>query len=179
MAITELQLRNFLAANDIHVEGYEDGWEISFYSPAGEDFVMYLAGQNIEELLKSLQEYQFDAEEHAYTWYGANRGEPSSLKELLEDAEAIAQEIKELKRKVNNFIEPNTAPVSNRACECPFCGSPMLDYGDLETANHDIYYPWTCLHCGASGREIYELSFVGHYQCVSPNGECFEKIDNN
>ena len=67
----------------------------------------------------------------------------------------------------------------NRVGECPFCGSLMLDYGALETANQDIYYPWTCTHCGASGREVYELSFAGHYQCVSPNGEYFEEIDNN
>lgn len=153
--------------------------EIASYSPAGEDISFVIFGNTVEELLESLNNIDFDPEEHATFWYGANRGEPSSLQELLEDAEAIAQKIEELKRKVNNFIEPNTVPVSNKAGECPFCGSFALDYGALEVGGEDIYYPWTCTHCGASGREMYELSFVGHYQCVSPNGEYLEEIENN
>lgn len=176
---TKSQLKQFLQEQNIAVFETEDGWELEFYSPAGEDYLMYLNGTDIEEILDSLEEYEFDPEQHAHDWYGANCGEPSSLRDLLEDAEAIAQKIEELKKKVNNFIESKVAPISNRVGECPFCGNLTLDYGALETANQDVYYPWTCTHCGASGRETYELSFAGHYQCVSPNGECFEEIDNN
>ena len=177
--MTKTELIKVIEELDWDVSEMDDGIEISQHSPAGEDFCLFIAGRTAKQWIKSIEDIYFDPEEHAAFWYGANRGEPSSLKELLEDAEAIAQKIEELKRKVNNFIESKVAPISNRVGECPFCGSLMLDYGALETADQDIYYPWTCSHCGASGREVYELSFAGHYQCVSPNGEYFEEIDNN
>lgn len=177
--MTKEQLIEAIKKQDWNVIDEGQYLELFFYSPAGEEFFITLKGYTTQEIIESLKNYEFDAEAHAASWFGQNAGEPSSLQELLNDAEVIKEKIEELKRKVNNFIEPNTVPVSNKAGECPFCGSLALDYGALEVGGEDIYYPWTCTHCGASGREMYELSFAGHYQCVSPNGEYLEEIENN
>ena len=63
--------------------------ELEFYSDCGEDFVFSSCD---EESIKSYCEY-FDPEEHANSWYGANNGEPSSLRTLLDDAESIAEKL--------------------------------------------------------------------------------------
>ncbi len=69
--------------------------ELEKYSPAGEDFCFDVS---IQQFVADVREYaeSFSPDEHAYEWYGQHRGEPGSLRDLLDDAEAIADMLDEL-----------------------------------------------------------------------------------
>ena len=76
---------------------------ISWYSPAGEDLNTdielpeYFTIEDIYDAFNSKYE-DFDVDEHVEMWV-AHRGEggcPSTVKELLEDAEAIDDELREV-----------------------------------------------------------------------------------
>ena len=89
-----------LEENDWIVSSYtNDGKvELEKYSPAGEDFLMCVEVENFPE---SVREYanDFDADEHAEMWIEARgrvRGVPNSIRELIEDAEAIQEMLNEL-----------------------------------------------------------------------------------
>ncbi len=43
------------------------------------------------------------------------------------------------------------------ACGC--CGSLNLEFGTIEIVDDSIYYPFTCLDCGADGKEWYDLKY--------------------
>lgn len=68
------------------------------YSPAGEDFHVPAWGETPEKVVDDLKRYyeDFDSAEHACMWYGQNRGEPKSLRDLLDDADAIDDMIRDL-----------------------------------------------------------------------------------
>ena len=89
-----------LEENDWSVSSYtNDGRvELEKYSPAGEDFLMCV---EIENFPKSVREYanDFDSDEHAEMWINARgrvRGVPNSIRELINDAEAIQDMLNEL-----------------------------------------------------------------------------------
>lgn len=64
----------------------------------------------------------------------------------------------------------------NKAGQCPHCGSDGLDYECMEPEyNNMVYYPWTCLDCGAKGEEWYTMTFTGH--CVETEDDCMEEVD--
>lgn len=77
--------------------------ELGKYSPAGEDFSMVIdfdADNQVETFLKDLwdQAENFDVDDHVELWV-PKRGKggcPSTIRELMEDAEAIQAMIKEL-----------------------------------------------------------------------------------
>ena len=76
----------------------EGGWDFGKYSPAGEDFSFYVGG---EDIVKEVYEYYegFDPDEHAKMWIEAQgrvSGVPSSIRTLIDDAEAIDEMLKEL-----------------------------------------------------------------------------------
>ncbi len=90
--------------------GFSNGeveWEISQYSPAGEDFVFYIQHSNdVEEAVSLLKKYayDFDEDEHIEVYIEARKnglaGVPST-RELVEDAEAIQEMLDELADGVN------------------------------------------------------------------------------
>lgn len=89
-----------LEENDWSVSSYtNDGRvELEKYSPAGEDFLMCV---EIENFPKPVREYanDFDPDEHAEMWINARgrvRGVPNSIRELIDDAEAIQEMLNEL-----------------------------------------------------------------------------------
>lgn len=45
----------------------------------------------------------FDPEGHAVGWYKADRGEPSNLRDLLDDADAIGQMLEDLATTLENM----------------------------------------------------------------------------
>ena len=45
--------------------------------------------------------------------------------------------------------------------KCPKCGSENLDYSDSDILDNGIDYNFTCNECGFSGKECYDLKFVG------------------
>lgn len=71
-----------------------DGWaELSIYSDAGEDFSFTADADTPERFWRSVRDYadDFDAEEHAVGWWRAGRGEPDSIRVLLDDADKLAE----------------------------------------------------------------------------------------
>lgn len=72
--------------------------EFEKYSPAGEDFGFYEFYNRLSDLPRLIMERweDFDPDDHAVAWYGANNGEPSSLQELLDDAKAIEKMLYDL-----------------------------------------------------------------------------------
>lgn len=77
---------------------YEDGIEFETCSPAGEDFIFTVPDK--ENLVKEVREYaaDFDADEHAEMWVEGRgkRGVPSSIRTLIDDADAIRELLDEL-----------------------------------------------------------------------------------
>ena len=71
--------------------------EIENYSPAGEDLIVCVDVENFPE---SVDEYarNFDPNEHAAMWIESRgkRGIPSSIRTLIDDADAIKEMLKEL-----------------------------------------------------------------------------------
>ena len=72
-------------------------YELEKWSPAGEDIIFDVEAGN---LAKGVREYadDFDVDDHVELWIEGRgkRGVPSTVRELLEDAEAIAAMLKEL-----------------------------------------------------------------------------------
>lgn len=98
----ELEQRyiDILEENDWNVSSYTEDRrvEIGKYSPAEEDFSIIVDVENFPE---SVREYanNFDADEHAEMWIEARgrvNGVPNSIRELIEDAEAIKEMLNEL-----------------------------------------------------------------------------------
>ncbi len=73
--------------------------EINRYSPAGEDFSICVAVNDFPQAVAKCAE-DFDVDEHVEMWIEGRKsgvsGIPSSIRELLEDAEAIERMIQEL-----------------------------------------------------------------------------------
>lgn len=83
----------------------ENGIEFEKHSPLGEDFIFYAEGTTPEEICDSVYDYDqgFDAEEHAEIWI-ENRGKngtPNSIRDLLDDAEAIQGMLDELQEALD------------------------------------------------------------------------------
>ena len=77
--------------------------DLSKYSPAGEDFGMtvdFEEGRQAESFMEELKSHveDFDPEEHAEMFIPSRgeRGVPSSIRELLDDADAIKVMVMEL-----------------------------------------------------------------------------------
>lgn len=77
----------------------DDDGSIEFerFSPAGEDFLFYIEGKDIAGEVKEYYE-SFDPDEHAEMWVNSRgkRGVPSSIRALIDDADAIDEMILEL-----------------------------------------------------------------------------------
>ena len=88
--------------------GWQSNWkmdngslDIETWSDAGENIVMPLFEEDFRDyrhLTKRLMDEfeDFDPEDHAVMWYGQGRGEPSSLRVLLDDADGIAEKLEDL-----------------------------------------------------------------------------------
>lgn len=72
--------------------------ELSKYSPAGEDF-SFTVGID-DDLADAIQNeyYDYDVDEHVMLWINnrGHNGVPGTIRELLEDAEAIEKMIEDL-----------------------------------------------------------------------------------
>ena len=87
----------------------EDGKEITFsqYSPLNEDFSFTVSGNDIAEEVRTYQQ-DFDPEGHAVMWFGV-RYEisyvPMSIRDLLDDADAIEEMLEKLATALENAEE--------------------------------------------------------------------------
>lgn len=83
-----------LCSIDKHDGEYDT--ELEWYSPAGEDFIItfYFDGTP-GDFVNQFREYacDFDPDEHAESWveFRGEGGCPSSIRELIEDADAIKE----------------------------------------------------------------------------------------
>lgn len=93
------EFRNTIEELGWSISNHGDYYELENSSPAGEDLIVTVSGRNDEELYYDVSNlsFSFDADEHAYNWYGKNRGEPSSLQALLDDAYEISRMYDELR----------------------------------------------------------------------------------
>lgn len=82
----------------------ENGYYLSKYSPAGEDFGFYVSKDNpYEEIQKYTDD--FDPDEHCIMWIkemDSVSGAPRSVRALIRDAEAIAEMLNDLVTYLNN-----------------------------------------------------------------------------
>ena len=105
---------DILEENDWIISSYGDDGSIELekYSPAGEDFLMCVEVENFPE---SVREYAnvFDPDEHVEMWINARgrvRDVPNSIRELIDDAEAIKEMLNELadaleRKNIENNME--------------------------------------------------------------------------
>lgn len=85
-----------------HVEQEENGFLISKFSPAGQDFSFEIEGETLEELINNTYDYyeNYDVSYETYLWlddtgHGTN-GAPCDMKDLYEDMEACKEMIYEI-----------------------------------------------------------------------------------
>lgn len=84
--------------------------ELEYYSPLGEDFLMTVwHGRDAIDFADKLSDCanDFDTEEHAAEWYDNRHrvsGVPQSLKDLLEDAEAIKDNFINASKKIYEVL---------------------------------------------------------------------------
>lgn len=88
--------------------GWQSNWkmdhgsiDLETWSDAGENLILPLFEKDFQDyghLVKRLMdEYiDFDPEDHAAMWYGQGKGEPGSLRVLLDDADGIAEKLEDL-----------------------------------------------------------------------------------
>lgn len=91
---------DILEQNNWGISSYTDDGrvELETYSPAGENFLMCVDVENFPESVREYANY-FDANEHAEMWIEARgrvKGVPNSIRELIDDAEAIQKMLNKL-----------------------------------------------------------------------------------
>lgn len=88
--------------HECNFAGGKKGYELRQHSPAGEDFCFSVEAETEEELAESVRSYAagFDPEEHVEMWavakYNGKDSTIPSIKELVEDADAIDKMLQEL-----------------------------------------------------------------------------------
>ena len=103
---------------DCKVSFDEDGVQVEFWSPAGEDMPIYIRGNTIEELAADARDVcdGFDADGHAAQIYHAKHygdeetqrfyaGAPESLEDLMEDARAIKKSLEDIADKLGRCFK--------------------------------------------------------------------------
>lgn len=81
---------------NLYIDTEDNFIELEWYSPAGEDFLLSFDVKDDDDFLSQLYDayINFDTEQHAVENYGM-RGAPG-LRVLLDDADAIEDELKRL-----------------------------------------------------------------------------------
>lgn len=100
---------DILKENDWSISSYTDDGkvEVQKYSPAGEDFLMCVEVENFPESVRVCAN-NFDADEHAtmrIETRGRVGGVPNSIRELIDDAEAIQEMLNELADALEEKME--------------------------------------------------------------------------
>lgn len=76
------------------------------WSPCDQDLCIELTAKDFKSLLEELENYynSYVPDEEAKLWYGANKGEPSSMRDLLDDMEWCKNVIKELLEQIQKIL---------------------------------------------------------------------------
>lgn len=62
-------------------------------------------------------------------------------------------------------------PKTDQESVCPVCGAELTSYEEHDVLDEGGVIPWTCLRCGATGKEGYDQVFDRHYNVRFANGE--------
>lgn len=104
--------------------------ELEKYSPAGEDFIFTIDGKDIPA---EVAEYakDFDADEHVGLWVEGRgkRGVPDTVRELVEDAEAIQKMLDELAEALES-VQTNCDLGTYDCSTCAIHGSCIREEED-------------------------------------------------
>ena len=96
--LTKKQIKDIKRDSNISISDEKDYYSIYVDNPCGEDFAFEIDKtkdkHDIEEIIAYCD--NFDPEDHAAMWYGQNRGEPSSLRALLDNADSIKESLDKL-----------------------------------------------------------------------------------
>lgn len=94
---------------DWNITGENGNFELEKYSPAGQDFIISITAESLQEFIDEIYERysNFDPGEEAYLWldesgHGKN-GAPYDMKDLYEDMEACEEMIRELSEAVQKI----------------------------------------------------------------------------
>ena len=94
---------------DWKVMGEDGDYELEKYSPAGQDFILSISADTIEEFADKLYERydNWDSSEEAYIWldedgHGKN-GAPYDMKDLYEDMDDCRDMIDELEKAIRKI----------------------------------------------------------------------------
>ena len=92
---------------DCDIKHTKKGYEICFqtYSPYGQDVNCEIEAKTLEQVPDLVHEFWqgYDPEAEAMLWYGANRGEPKSLRELLDDMDWVDNKLQDLSAELCNI----------------------------------------------------------------------------
>lgn len=83
-----------------------DGISLQIYSPKGKDCCLDVDAINFKEFKRQVNYIQkaYSPDEEAVLWYGKDKGEPKSLRDLLNDMEWYDAKLKELTEKLNELL---------------------------------------------------------------------------
>ena len=89
------------------IEKTDDGYEVLFRtdSPCGQDVNCEIVVKKLNDVPNEVHDYwqSYDPDEEALLWYGANRGEPKSLRELLNDMDWVDNMLEDLSTELCNI----------------------------------------------------------------------------
>lgn len=87
---------------DVNKEGKEYVVTFSMYTPKGQDVELEFTNEHLNCIWEDVRDYweNYNPDEEAIMWYGKNNGEPSSLRELLDDMEYVEKKLEELYMKL-------------------------------------------------------------------------------
>ena len=87
---------------DVNKEGKEYVVTFGMYTPKGQDVELEFFNEDLNCIWEDVKDYweNYNPDEEAMMWYGRNNGEPSSLRELLDDMEYVEKNLEELYKKL-------------------------------------------------------------------------------
>lgn len=109
MNSTAIEVTEIAAGLDWNVFISDDDYGFETYSPAGEDFIFYIpVSDDPSHIFASIRNYadDFDVDEHVELWIGSRgqNGVPSSVRELVEDAEEIKSMLDDLAEAMRELV---------------------------------------------------------------------------
>lgn len=96
--LTKKQINLIEKDSNVTINDEGDYYSIYVDNPCGEDFTFEITKTKNKDDVDEIISYcdNFDPDEHAAMWYGANKGEPSSLRDLLDNSESIAESLNQM-----------------------------------------------------------------------------------
>ena len=107
-AILDVLEENDFSVCSIDEQDGETVAELEWYSPLGEDVIVTIWYDGSDaDFIRKFQDYaeDFDAEEHAAMWisHRGENGTPDSIRDLLDDADAIDGKLVEVARYLESI----------------------------------------------------------------------------